>query len=80
MGLRLMSAKNIVEVEKDKGGYWRWTKINSGNHKKVGSSGEAFGSKANAIRAARGAEPGYDIYLIEDGERTLLEPPTIESE
>ena len=39
------------EIYQDSGGNWRWRLVAS-NGQNVGSSGESFASKANAIRAA----------------------------
>lgn len=45
------------EVYADSGGHHRW-RLTAGNGQKVAASGEAFASRSNADRAARGFKAG----------------------
>lgn len=47
------SVKRIYEVYPDKGGGWRWRSVSRRNGQTVGGSQESFGSRPNALRAAR---------------------------
>jgi uncharacterized protein YegP (UPF0339 family) len=55
---------NTVEVFQDAGGDWRWH-VKAANGQIVSTSGEAYASKANAVRAAMKHGGGGTITLLE---------------
>jgi len=54
--VRIPLANGYVDVYKDSARAWRWRRV-SPNGRVIASSGEAFASRRNAIRAARKLVP-----------------------
>lgn len=65
-----MTTEATITVYKDNAGDWRW-RMALGNHKTFATSGEAFDSKANAIRAG-----GTLASLLVASTRARVEVPS----
>lgn len=59
-------SKEVVYVYEDAAGEWRWSKINTGNHQKVGASEEGYVEKSYCIKRAGEENPGLEVIVDDE--------------